>query len=352
MKKALWLMCIFALSLSLLAGCGSRKAPATPVPETPPAQTEQQDSPNQQNTDFYSVCTNFSKSEVEQFAQEVKELILTANWSALSQRIAYPITMDGVAYHDSASFVKAPFETLLDTAAIEAIQNEDCTDMFCKYSGIMMGNGEVWIGEPLNEDGTSAGLRVISLSLLKQPQVFQAGTWLVQGKDTASYSFFDADGSSGWTPSLETGMGLGFTYTVDGETVLFRMGSADSEVKGKLSVTDMSNAAIIWEDGREETMRFVSEQGSDEFRFYSNAELCERAVTYYTEATGEAAPQAAADTEPETVTIQLYNNLGDHNSTCAWYQVNRLTGKGIDVNSGQEIDLSATGQTDGVVSHG
>ena len=133
--------------------------------EAPPDPSEPQDSPDSENADFYSVCTGFSKNEVEQFAEEIKELILSSNWSELSEHIAYPITMGGIVYEDSVSFVTAPFETLLDADAIEAIQNENCTDMFCKYSGIMMGNGEVWIGEVLNEDGTSAGLRVISLSI-------------------------------------------------------------------------------------------------------------------------------------------------------------------------------------------
>jgi len=136
--------------------------------ETHPAPSEPQDTTDSQNADFYSVCTSFSKDEVEQFAREVKGLILSSNWSVLSEHIAYPITMGGIAYEDSASFVSAPFETLLGANAIEAIQNENCTDMFCKYSGIMMGNGEVWIGEVLNEDGTSAGLRVIGLSILEQ----------------------------------------------------------------------------------------------------------------------------------------------------------------------------------------
>ena len=136
--------------------------------ETPLAPSEPQDAPEPQNADFYSVCTSLSKDEVEQFAREVKDLILTSNWTALSERIAYPITMGGIVYEDRASFVTAPFETLLDTDAIEAIQNENCTDMFCNYSGIMMGSGEVWIGEVLNEDGTSAGLRVIGLSILTQ----------------------------------------------------------------------------------------------------------------------------------------------------------------------------------------
>lgn len=40
------------------------------------------------------------------------------------------------------------------------------------------------------------------------------------------------------------------------------------------------------------------------------------------------------------MTIQLYYNLDDHNSTCAWYQVARQTGIGKDVNSGEVIDLS------------
>ena len=136
--------------------------------ETPLAPSEPQDAPEPQNADFYSVCTSLSKDEVEQFAREVKDLILTSNWTALSERIAYPITMGGIVYEDRASFVTAPFETLLDSDAIEAIQNENCTDMFCNYSGIMMGSGEVWIGEVLNEDGTSAGLRVIGLSILTQ----------------------------------------------------------------------------------------------------------------------------------------------------------------------------------------
>ena len=133
--------------------------------ETAPAASNVQETPDSQDAEFYSVCTYLSKAEVEQFAREVKDLILASNWAELSERIAYPITVGGTVYEDGASFAKAPFETLLDTDAIEDIQNESCTDMFCNYSGIMMGNGEVWIGEVLNEDGASAGLRVISLSL-------------------------------------------------------------------------------------------------------------------------------------------------------------------------------------------
>ena len=37
--------------------------------------------------------------------------------------------------------------------------------------------------------------------------------------------------------------------------------------------------------------------------------------------------------------VQLYDNLGDHNSTSAWYVLDRFTAKGTDLLSGTEIDL-------------
>ena len=115
--------------------------------------------------DYYAVCTNCSKVEVEQFAKEVRELILARDWSKLSERIAYPITVGNITYEDSNSFLAIPFEVQLSDGALEAIRAEKCTDMFCNYAGIMMGNGEVWIAEVLNADLSSAGLKIIGLNI-------------------------------------------------------------------------------------------------------------------------------------------------------------------------------------------
>lgn len=170
---------------------------------------------------------------------------------------------------------------------------------------------------------------------------FAAGVWLAQSPDMAVYYFFDADGLSGRTASLENGMGVGFTYALDGENLVFHMGAADNETRATASFVDKKNAKLTWGDGRAETMRFVSEQTSETFQFYSNWELCQMAAAYYTKQTGGLAPDAAADLEPGLVTIQLYYNRGDHNTTCAWYRVHRTSAKGMDVNSGMEIDLTA-----------
>lgn len=119
------------------------------------------------------------------------------------------------------------------------------------------------------------------------------------------------------------------------------MGAEDVVVKGKLTKTDDTHASIVWEDRSddEETMRFISDKSSDDFQFYTNRRSLPDGSGLLYKGHGEEAPQAAADTDPETVSIQLYINTGDHNSNCAWYQVNRQTAKGIDANTGESIDL-------------
>ena len=41
-----------------------------------------------------------------------------------------------------------------------------------------------------------------------------------------------------------------------------------------------------------------------------------------------------------TSTIQIYQNLGDHNSTAAYYVVDRCTGEGQNVSDGTYLDLT------------
>ena len=204
MKKMFVMLCVLALTLSALSGCGQKmqesqaaassaavsgiaaeseaetpgekevvEAPArSETEETEPEQPEEPELPEQQEGDpqdeaFYAVCTALSKSEVEQFAKEVREMILSSDWEGLSQHISYPITVGGVTYEEGDSFAAADLEELLDLDAVAAIESEDCVDMFCNYGGIMMGNGEVWINEVLKEDLSSSGLWVTSLRIWK-----------------------------------------------------------------------------------------------------------------------------------------------------------------------------------------
>ena len=188
MKKTIGIVFVMILSISLMTACTGEEKKQTIESKVPtshietmniedtlsagttPTEAMKQNPEEATDVDYYSVCTNYSKSEVELFAKEVREFILAKDWERLSEYVAYPITMAGVAYEDSTSFLAALCEAYLDEDSIESIRNESCTDMFCNYAGIMMGNGEVWIGEVLNEDYSSAGLHVIGLNILKSTE--------------------------------------------------------------------------------------------------------------------------------------------------------------------------------------
>ena len=179
MKKLISIICIM-ISMSLLAACSTDKkaleateitvssdpSESMAIEATMQSEVILQNSLEEENAQFYSVCTNLSKSEVELFAETVREMILAKDWKALSECISYPITMGEITYEDPIAFLSAPFDTQLNADAITVLEQETCTDMFCNYAGIMMGNGEVWMAEVLNEDFTSEGLKVIALHIL------------------------------------------------------------------------------------------------------------------------------------------------------------------------------------------
>ena len=67
------------------------------------------------------------------------------------------------------------------------------------------------------------------------------------------------------------------------------------------------------------------------------------ALSFYRENNGaqdnQTLTSAAQTNEDGSVSIQVYENLGDHNSTAAWYTVDRMTAAGTD-NSGNEVNLA------------
>ena len=170
--------------------------------------------------------------------------------------------------------------------------------------------------------------------------LIQAGTWL---SDAGQYWFFDEDAASGRTRSLENGTGVGFTYTRKDGQAAFAMGSEDA-VRDCTLTMGTDTLTMQWADGTNETLTFVSHQSSDEFTFYSDRELEELALAYYKAQNPsqdtDSLTAAAQANEDGSVTIQVYQNLGDHNSTAAWYAVDRLTAQGTDVNSGAAVDLA------------
>ena len=120
------------------------------------------------------------------------------------------------------------------------------------------------------------------------------------------------------------------------------MGGADNTSTCTVS-RDGDTVTLKWADGTTEQLTYISEQGSDTFQFYSNQELADLALNFYKETNDAQDSQnlaAAAQTNDDgSVSIQVYENLGDHNSTAAWYTVDRVSAAGTD-GSGHEVDLA------------
>lgn len=171
-----------------------------------------------------------------------------------------------------------------------------------------------------------------------ESSLFTPGTWL---SDKGQYYFFDEDGKTGRTSSLSDGTGAGFEYSVSGGEADFSIGGAGSSSKCTVS-RDEDSITLEWADGVKEQLSFVSELGSDEFKFYTNDELASMALSYYKSNSGEpsdgllSAAEANAD---GSVTVQIYRSLGDHNSTAEWYTLDRITASGTD-SAGNAVELA------------
>lgn len=168
--------------------------------------------------------------------------------------------------------------------------------------------------------------------------VFTPGTWLVG--DGGQYFYFYEDGKGGATRDWEYGIGTAFEYEYADGRAVFHMAAVDNNTPCTVEITDAEHITLRWDDGSDTPLTY---QCAGELEFYSNYELGEMAVAYYKQASGSDSENLTAGTqtnEDGTVTVQVYENLGDHNSTAAWYTVDRFTGQGTDVNSGESVDLS------------
>ncbi len=114
------------------------------------------------DADYYSVSTSKTKQEVEAFAEAVKTSMLNDDWLAISKMTAYPITIKGVEYIDEESLANT--DLTLSEEYKKALEAASYENLFANWKGIMIGDGEVWLGEVLDKDLQSEGLKIIAIN--------------------------------------------------------------------------------------------------------------------------------------------------------------------------------------------
>ena len=115
---------------------------------TPPEQT------SEIPDDYYAIVTSGSAVEVERFATEIKNDVLSGNWESLSQKIAYPIEIDGKEIASYSDFLNMGLDSTFSQTFVDAIAAESCREMFVSYRGIMMGEtGRIWLSDVETESG-------------------------------------------------------------------------------------------------------------------------------------------------------------------------------------------------------
>lgn len=173
------------------------------------------------------------------------------------------------------------------------------------------------------------------------PYEMAEGVWLATtDAGYSNYYYFNPREHSGNYVNLEYGLGFPFTYEGTSEALVFHLEGHDTDKPAEVLHTDEEAFTLIWEDSLPERLCFVSEGTLEDFHFYSNHDLANLALEHYSDSTDYTPSMTGAMTnEDNTVTVQLYDNLGDHNSTAAWYVLDRFTATGTNLMTGEQVDL-------------
>ena len=198
------------------------------------------------------------------------------------------------------------------------------------------------VSEPAAEPEVPAEPEVVE----ETPYEMAGGVWLAMTDvGYSNYYHFAPESRSGSYVSLEYGLGMPFTYEGSEDALSFAMEGHEEDMTAAVEHQDEENFSLIWADSLPEKLTFVGEGTLEDYPFYSNVQLSDMALEHYAVHSGlseeelEGMMGAAMTNVDNTVTVQLYQNLGDHNSTAAWYIVDRFTATGTDLTSGEEIDL-------------
>ncbi len=168
----------------------------------------------------------------------------------------------------------------------------------------------------------------------------RTGVWAsYEGDSLTRYFVFDNE-MHGHDFDSTSGKSMDFRYEIDGDTIIFYMGEDENVVSAIFQKSDAEHMEVTWDYGSVETMEWVREY-DENLTIYSSEDLCDLALDYYVRTNGsEPADYAYEDMDNTTVAVQLFDNVDGHNSTAAYYIIDRFTAEGTNQNSGEKINFA------------
>lgn len=115
------------------------------------------DTESQEDYEYYSECTVFSKSEVEEFASMIKEQIIKKDWEDLANNLAYPITINQKTYSDKEAFIAEDWNHIFSANFYNTLDEEACVDLKFDAQGIIMADGLIVFNETDDSDTSRNG---------------------------------------------------------------------------------------------------------------------------------------------------------------------------------------------------
>ena len=118
-------VCAIAVLAILLAGCGKEKEAEPPVETamTEAVYAETQETETMQGTeeDYYAVATTLPADVAEEFALGIREDILRSDWETLAKKVTYPITIGESVIPDEEAFLALNIDERLDPVFVKDV---------------------------------------------------------------------------------------------------------------------------------------------------------------------------------------------------------------------------------------
>lgn len=112
----------------------------------------------------YSVFTNLDSQTVQEFATNVQKKVADKDWASLAEDISYPITVGSETFDTAEQLAAFDFDQILTDDFYNAVAKTDCSNLFANAEGAMLGDGQIWFAEILDDDGNSLGLKIITIN--------------------------------------------------------------------------------------------------------------------------------------------------------------------------------------------